>query len=99
RLIPCETVGERFPFASFPRGWYVVAFSSELQRGQVKTVRYFDRDIVLFRGDSGEAFALDRTCPHLGAHLGLGQVEGDCLRCPFHAWAFDGEGRCVDVPY
>lgn len=92
-------MGARFPFASFPRGWFVVAFSSDVAAGEVKTVRHFDRDIVLFRGASGVIAALDKTCPHLGAHLGGGTVHGDCLRCPFHAWSFDSSGRCVDVPY
>jgi nitrite reductase/ring-hydroxylating ferredoxin subunit/putative sterol carrier protein len=92
-------VGTRFPFASFPRGWYVVALSSDVPPGEVKTVHYFDQDIVLFRGNGGVISALDKTCPHLGAHLGGGRVDGNCLRCPFHEWAFDAEGRCVDVPY
>ena len=91
----------RFPFGSYPRGWFVVALSSDVAAGQVKTVHYFGQDIVLFRsaGASGALTAVDRTCPHLGAHLGGGRVDGDCLRCPFHNWAFDGEGRCVDIPY
>jgi nitrite reductase/ring-hydroxylating ferredoxin subunit/putative sterol carrier protein len=92
-------VTARFPFTSFPRGWYVVAFSHELAPGSVRAVHYFGREIVLFRGEAGEIAALDKTCPHLGAHLGGGKVEGDCLRCPFHGWAFAGDGRCVDVPY
>ncbi len=92
-------MGARFPFPSFPRGWYVVAFSTDVERGAVKTVHYFDRDIVLFRGESGAISAVDPVCPHLGAHLGGGAVEGDCLRCPFHAWKFDAEGTCVEVPY
>jgi nitrite reductase/ring-hydroxylating ferredoxin subunit/putative sterol carrier protein len=92
-------VGDRFPFPSYPQGWYVVAFSSELAPGEVKTVHYLGRDIVLFRSQAGVLTALDKTCPHLGAHLGGGRVDGECLRCPFHEWAFDGSGRCVDVPY
>ena len=29
-----------------------------------------------------------------------GQVEGDCLRCPFHGWRFDGDGgACIEIPY
>jgi phenylpropionate dioxygenase-like ring-hydroxylating dioxygenase large terminal subunit/putative sterol carrier protein len=92
-------VGGRFPFPSFPRGWYVVAFSSDIAAGEVRTVHYFDRDIVLFRGAAGTVSAVDPTCPHLGAHVGGGRVEGDCLRCPFHGWAFDRDGRCVEVPY
>jgi phenylpropionate dioxygenase-like ring-hydroxylating dioxygenase large terminal subunit/putative sterol carrier protein len=92
-------VAERFPFPSFPRGWFVVAFSHELAAGQVKTVHYFDRDIVLFRTQSGVLSAVDKVCPHLGAHVGGGRVDGECLRCPFHAWGFDATGKCVDVPY
>ena len=92
-------MGGRFPFPSYPRGWFVIALSAEVAPGEVKTVHYFGQDIVLFRGESGLLSAVDKTCPHLGAHLGGGRVEGDCLRCPFHAWAFDGAGHCVDVPY
>ena len=92
-------MGARFPFASYPRGWFVIALSTDVAPGEVKTVHYFGQDIVLFRASTGALSALDKTCPHLGAHLGGGRVEGDCLRCPFHAWAFDGTGHCVDVPY
>jgi nitrite reductase/ring-hydroxylating ferredoxin subunit/putative sterol carrier protein len=92
-------VSARFPFGSYPRGWFVVALSTDVAPGEVKTVHYFGQDIVLFRAGTGALSALDKTCPHLGAHLGGGRVEGDCLRCPFHGWAFDGAGHCVDVPY
>lgn len=89
----------RFPFPAYPRGWYVVALSSELGPEQLKTVHYLGQDIVLFRTAAGTLSALDKTCPHLGAHLGGGRVSGECLRCPFHDWAFDAHGKCVDVPY
>jgi len=92
-------VASRFPFTSFPYGWYVIAFSSDVAAGEVKTVHYLGQDIVLFRGASGVVAALDKTCPHLGAHLGVGHVEGDCIRCPFHHWMYDATGKCVDVPY
>jgi phenylpropionate dioxygenase-like ring-hydroxylating dioxygenase large terminal subunit/putative sterol carrier protein len=92
-------VGARFPFPSYPRGWFVVALSSDVAPREVKTVHYFGQDIVLFRGEDGSLSAIDKTCPHLGAHLGGGRVDGNCLRCPFHDWAFDGSGSCVDVPY
>jgi nitrite reductase/ring-hydroxylating ferredoxin subunit/putative sterol carrier protein len=92
-------VGGRFPFPSLPHGWFPVAISSEIAAGEVTTVHYFGQDIVLFRTESGAVSAFDKTCPHLGAHLGGGTVEGDCLRCPFHGWRFDVQGRCVEVPY
>jgi len=56
--------------------------------------------MVLFRTRSGEARVLDAFCSHLGAHLGHGgRVMAETIRCPFHAWHWDGEGRCIDVPY
>lgn len=76
-----------------------MGFTTDVAAGEVKTVHYFGQDIVLFRTATGRLSALDKTCPHLGAHLGVGKVDGECLRCPFHDWAFDGTGRCVEVPY
>ncbi len=88
-----------FPFP-LPNGWFQVGYADELAPGDVLPLRYFGRDLVLYRSESGEARVIDAFCPHLGAHLGHGgKVEGETLRCPFHGWRFDGSGACVDVPY
>lgn len=88
------------PFPGYPRGWFVVALSEELRVGEVVSLRYFGQDLVAYRKSTGEAVVLEAYCPHLGAHLGKGGVvQDDTIRCPFHAWRFDGTGRCVDVPY
>jgi 3-ketosteroid 9alpha-monooxygenase subunit A len=90
----------RFPFPRYPNGWFQVAYSDELAPGVALPLQYFGRELVLFRDAAGEARVLDAHCPHMGAHLGHGgQVEDGCLRCPFHAWEFDGAGACVRVPY
>ncbi len=87
-------------FAGYPRGWFVVQFSDELAPGQVKPLRYFGKELVVFRTDAGHARVLDAFCPHMGAHLAHpGRVEGEGIVCPFHAWKFDGAGTCVSVPY
>lgn len=83
-----------------PFGWYALEYSDQLANGEVKPLRYLDRDLVLFRTESGEARVLDAYCPHLGAHLGYGgQVKGELIACPFHGWQFDSQGVCQDVPY
>ncbi|MDP6934850.1 MAG: Rieske 2Fe-2S domain-containing protein, partial [Myxococcota bacterium] len=92
-------MSSRFDFP-VPTGWFCVSWSADLQVGQVQPLRYFARDLVLFRTSDGQAHVLDAHCPHLGAHLGHGGVvENDRLVCPFHAWQFDGDGRCAHVPY
>jgi phenylpropionate dioxygenase-like ring-hydroxylating dioxygenase large terminal subunit len=78
----------------------MVALSTELAVGEVKPVQYFGQDLVLFRDEQGEAHLLDAFCPHMGAHLGYGGVlENNELKCPFHAWRFDGHGKCKGIPY
>lgn len=91
-------MGAPLSFGSYPRGWFVVAFSADVAAGAVRTVHHFGQDIVLFRTASGSVSAVAHACPHLGAHLGVGYVDGECLRCPVHAWAFDRTGRCVEIP-
>jgi nitrite reductase/ring-hydroxylating ferredoxin subunit len=92
-------MSERVPLP-LPVGWYCVAEAAELAAGELRRVRYFGQELVLWRGQDGEPHLFDGYCPHLGAHLGVGgRVEGDGLRCPFHAWKFDGSGRCIEIPY
>lgn len=55
-----------------PNGWYAVGWSKDLAKGEVKRIRYFDRELVLFRGRSGEPKVLSAYCPHIGAHLAEG---------------------------
>lgn len=92
-------VGARFPFHPFPTGWYAVAFSKDLARGAVRTLKLAGQDVVLFRTESGQAALLPAHCPHMGAHLGDGRVSGESLRCPMHGFEFNREGRCVKTGY
>lgn len=92
----------------FGRGWYAVANSREIGRKPL-SLRYFAHDFVLYRGESGRAVLLDAYCPHMGTHLGSGpssatstsatHMEGDNIRCPFHAWRFGPDGVCNQIPY
>lgn len=79
-------------------GWYWALRSSELPVGAVKPLMLGGRELVLYRGEDGKAVCLDAYCPHMGAHLAEGEVDGDGLRCFFHHWKFDGSGECVDIP-
>jgi phenylpropionate dioxygenase-like ring-hydroxylating dioxygenase large terminal subunit len=93
-------MAKNFPLP-IPNGWFSVCYSDELAVGEVKALHYFGQDLVAFRDAEGEAHVLDAYCPHLGAHLGVGgAVEGKSIRCPFHAWEFDGaSGVCTNIPY
>lgn len=88
------------PYPRYTNGWFQVAWSNELKRGAVLSLHYFGNELVLYRGRDGTAYILNAHCPHLGAHLGVGgRVEGNCIRCPFHGWKFNGQGNCESIPY
>ena len=100
RTLVRHTKAKRFPFP-VPNGWFIVATAEEVAAGTAVAKHYFARDLVVFRDEEGAAHVLDAYCAHLGAHLAVGgRVEGECLRCPFHGWAYDGEsGKVTDIPY
>jgi 3-ketosteroid 9alpha-monooxygenase subunit A len=84
----------------FARGWFLIGGSEDFVSGEVRPLKYFAKELVAYRGDDNKVVVLDAFCPHMGAHLGYGgQVEGNTLRCPFHAWRFDGSGQCIEIPY
>ena len=92
-------MNKRFPMP-MPFGWFCIGYADELATGEVKTIHYFDRDMVLFRTEGGDLGLTDPYCPHLGAHLGHGgEVVGESIRCPFHHWTYDTQGNVTDVPY
>lgn len=79
-------------------GWYWVLRAGDLKRGRTAAVTVMGRDLVAYRTQPGRPVLMDAYCPHMGCHLALGRVEGDCLRCFFHNWSFGPDGSCVDVP-
>jgi phthalate 4,5-dioxygenase oxygenase subunit len=60
-------------------------------------VRLLGQDLVAFRDSRGRVGLLDERCPHRQASLFLGRNEECGLRCVYHGWKFDVDGRCVDM--
>lgn len=97
---PSDSVRERSYPPPYPDGWYRVALSAELRRGDIRYVEALGRQMVVYRSDVDDrVHALAAFCPHLGANLAGGCVEGGNLRCPFHGWQLAGDGAVAKVPY
>ncbi len=79
----------------FTSTWYAVCTSDDVGPGQVFGTEFLDGRVAIFRGADGVPHVVGAYCPHLGARLDHGRVEGNCLRCPFHGFEFDGRGKCV----
>ncbi|MFE6525524.1 Rieske 2Fe-2S domain-containing protein [Streptomyces sp. NPDC057794] len=82
-----------------PDFWYPVARSRGVRRGRVRATSFAGERIALFRGRSGTVHALEDRCAHRQVPLSMGVVEGETLRCCYHAWAYRGDGRISQIPY
>jgi phenylpropionate dioxygenase-like ring-hydroxylating dioxygenase large terminal subunit len=90
---------ERYNFP-VPIGWFDVGTRDELATGEVKPLRAFGQDLMLWRGADGAYHLQDTYCPHLGANIAAdGKVVGNEVQCPFHGWRFAGDGALVAIPY
>ncbi|WP_250478360.1 MULTISPECIES: Rieske (2Fe-2S) protein [unclassified Caballeronia] len=52
------------------------------------------RSVVLFNVE-GVIHAIDNSCPHNGASLANGRLDGHILQCPAHGLRFDLRSGCV----
>jgi nitrite reductase/ring-hydroxylating ferredoxin subunit len=75
-----------------------VADLESLPPGSGRTVHVRGREYSIWNV-SGEIHCLDDECPHRGASLGAGTLEGTQVVCPMHGWAFDvSSGTCTLRP-
>ncbi|MCB9742454.1 MAG: aromatic ring-hydroxylating dioxygenase subunit alpha [Alphaproteobacteria bacterium] len=81
-----------------PDQWYPVLSSKDLRRRPVGVTRMGER-VVFWRDAEGRVAARRDRCPHRGVALSRGRVRPDgCLQCPYHGFAFNRDGACVDIP-
>jgi phenylpropionate dioxygenase-like ring-hydroxylating dioxygenase large terminal subunit len=82
------------------RFWIPALMSSQLAGPDCDPVelRLLGQDFVAFRDSEGKVGILDALCPHRQAPLFYGRNEESGLRCIYHGWKFDVDGRCTDMP-
>ena len=78
--------------------WLPFARSESLEPGKTQRVRLLGDNLVAFRGEDGTVGLMDEYCPHRRVSLALARVEGCSLRCIYHGWRLNHEGRVVEVP-
>jgi phenylpropionate dioxygenase-like ring-hydroxylating dioxygenase large terminal subunit len=94
-------VGPGTPMGNLLRQYWIPALqSTDLPEsdGAPLRLRLLGENLVAFRNTEGRIGLVDQTCPHRCASLFFGRNEENGLRCLYHGWKFDVEGRCVDVP-
>ena len=84
----------------FHKHWYPIAVPEFLDPKKPHPAQLLGKDLVLWKDTkSGQWRAFEDACPHRLAPLSEGRVEPDgTLLCAYHAWRFDGAGRCTAIP-
>ena len=80
------------------RFWQPVLRAEDLPPGHAKPITVMSEDFTLYRGEDGTPHVVAPRCAHRGTQLSTGWVEGDCIRCFYHGWKYDGSGQCVEMP-
>ena len=78
--------------------WQPVFHAPDLPPGQARPLRIMGEDFTLYRGATGTPYLVDFRCAHRGTQLSAGTVDGECIRCFYHGWRYDGRGQCVEQP-
>lgn len=84
----------------FRRFWHPVALSREIAEPDGPPIRakVMGEDLLAFRDTNGRVGVIEPHCAHRGANLFFGRNEACGIRCIYHGWKFDVDGKCIDMP-
>ena len=79
------------------RYWQPVALAAEIE-DVPRLIRVLGEELVIFRDRSGRYGLVHRHCPHRRASLEFASCESVGIRCCYHGWLFDVDGRILEIP-
>ena len=85
---PCGEYCRRF--------WQPIVFFRELNDLPVR-VRVLGEDLVVFRDRRGRVGLMELHCCHRGTSLEFGVVSEQGIRCCYHGWLFDIDGKILEI--
>ena len=91
-------VGPETPCGEYLRRFWQPIITSEELQDLPRRLRIMGEDLVAFRDKSGAVGLLELHCPHRGTSLEFGLVSEKGLRCCYHGWLFDVDGKILETP-
>lgn len=84
----------------FAKDWVCVGREEDVpQSGSYLTVTVADEPILIVRGNDGVLRGLSNVCRHRGTQVMSGRGRTETLRCPYHSWTYDLQGRLIRAPH
>jgi phthalate 4,5-dioxygenase oxygenase subunit len=95
----CRVEGDAPMGQIMRRHWLPACMSEEVtaRDGAPVRARLLGEDLVVFRDSGGRLGILAEHCPHRQASLAFGRNEEGGLRCLYHGWKFDIDGKVLDM--
>ncbi len=91
---------EREVAGPFAAGWIAVCRSEEAADAVVqKAVMAATTPVILVRREDGALAALSNVCRHRSSIMVEGHMRGRSIRCPYHLWTYDLDGRLASAPF
>ncbi len=80
--------------------WQIICHTSDLSApGDWRSIDYVGESVIVIRGEDGVVRGFTNVCRHRAMRLLEG--DGGCAKkiiCPYHAWAYELDGRLSGVP-
>lgn len=82
------------------RYWHALCPAAEITAEKPKKrIKVLGEELVLFCDGAGKYGLVGEHCPHRATSLYYGTVEPEGIRCPYHGWKFDTQGKCLEQPF
>jgi phenylpropionate dioxygenase-like ring-hydroxylating dioxygenase large terminal subunit len=80
--------------------WYPIHYIDDLDKSKLTRFTILNKDIVIWWDKQTSAWRVfEDKCPHRLVPLSEGRIAEDgLLECPYHGWAFSGNGKCERIP-
>ena len=98
RAPPSDGVRQE-PIPTSDQGLKTPTRTDEIREGRGKAVRMNGNEVAVFKLN-GQIYAIENTCPHEGAPLAKGVLDGEEVICPLHNYRYNVKtGACSTVPH
>src|SRR5688572_3079197 len=81
------------------RYWFPIGTLRELVDEPVQPIRLLGEDLTLFRSTAGDIGVIGQRCAHRAISLAYGIPQENGLRCAYHGWTYNTDGKVVDMPF
>jgi phenylpropionate dioxygenase-like ring-hydroxylating dioxygenase large terminal subunit len=95
-----EAGGSKPDYFDCKEAWYPVHYLEDLDKSKPTPFTLLGQDIVIWWDKQSNSWkAFEDKCPHRLVPLSEGRISDDgLLECPYHGWAFAGNGQCERIP-